>query len=66
MLFRSIWMGGDPSNPSPAVLAASNSAFFQILGIASLVVGFLCYFFLKEPKGSFADAVPEPLALTGR
>ena len=47
-------MGGDAKDPSPAIVAASNSAFFQVLGIAGLIVGFLCYFFLREPKGSFA------------
>ena len=49
-----IWMGGG-ADPSPEVIAASNSAFFQVLGVAGLIVGFLCYFFLREPKGSFAD-----------
>ncbi|MFE4106599.1 MFS transporter [Almyronema epifaneia] len=32
-----------------------NSIFFQTLGIASLIVAFLCFFILKEPKGSFAE-----------
>jgi len=32
-----------------------NSAFFQILGVAGLIVAFLCIFFLDEPQGSFAD-----------
>ncbi|MEA5566859.1 MFS transporter [Anabaena sp. UHCC 0399] len=32
-----------------------NRIFFQTLGIAALIVTFLCYFFLKEPKGSFAE-----------
>jgi len=49
-----MWMGGG-SDPSPEVIAASNSAFFQILGVAGLVVAFFCFFFLKEPKGSFAE-----------
>lgn len=48
------WMGGG-ADPSPAVIAASNSSFFQVLGIAGLIVGFFCMFFLREPKGSFAD-----------
>ena len=48
------WMGGG-ADPSPAVVAASNSAFFQVLGVAGLIVGFFCMFFLREPKGSFAD-----------
>jgi NNP family nitrate/nitrite transporter-like MFS transporter len=52
-----LWMSGGAADaePTPAVIAASNSAFFQVLGIAGLIVGFLCYFVLKEPKGSFAD-----------
>lgn len=50
-----LWMGGG-KDPSPEIIAASNSAFFQVLGIAGLIVGFFCYFFLKEPQGSFADA----------
>lgn len=29
--------------------------FFQTLGIAALIVAFLCLFFLKEPKDSFAE-----------
>lgn len=35
--------------------AVGNQIFFQTLGITALVVGFLCVFFLKEPKGSFAE-----------
>jgi NNP family nitrate/nitrite transporter-like MFS transporter len=50
-----LWMGGDAKDPSPEIIAASNSAFFQVLGVAGLIVGFLCYFYLKEPKGSFAE-----------
>ncbi len=42
--------GGEP------VMAAVNSQFFQVLGVAGLIVAFLCVFFLDEPKGSFADA----------
>ncbi len=34
--------------------ATGNRIFFQTLGVAALVVAFLCAFFLKEPKGSFA------------
>ena len=49
-----LWMGGG-KDPSPEVIAASNSAFFQILGIAGLIVAFFCFFFLKEPKGSFDE-----------
>ncbi|MEL6159962.1 MAG: MFS transporter [Cyanobacteria bacterium J06623_5] len=44
----------------PALVAAGNaaafSAFFQVLGIAGLIVAFLCAFFLDEPKNSFAEA----------
>jgi NNP family nitrate/nitrite transporter-like MFS transporter len=29
--------------------------FFQVLGVTSAIVAFLCFFFLKEPKGSFAE-----------
>ena len=32
-----------------------NRIFFQTLGISALIVTFLCWFFLKEPKGSFAE-----------
>jgi len=32
-----------------------NRVFFQVLGIAAMIVAFLCWFFLKEPKGSFAE-----------
>jgi NNP family nitrate/nitrite transporter-like MFS transporter len=32
-----------------------NRIFFQTLGVAALIVCFLCAFFLKEPKGSFAE-----------
>lgn len=32
-----------------------NRIFFQTLGISALVVAFLCWFFMKEPKGSFAE-----------
>lgn len=35
--------------------ASGDRIFFQILGIAGLIVAFLCWFFLKEPKNSFAD-----------
>ena len=44
----------------PAVVAAgtasANAAFFQVLGVAGLIVGFLCAFFLDEPENSFAEA----------
>lgn len=35
--------------------AVGNQIFFQTLGVAGLIVAFLCAFFLKEPKGSFAE-----------
>jgi NNP family nitrate/nitrite transporter-like MFS transporter len=35
---------------------AGNITFFQILGVAALIVGFLCIFVLEEPKGSFAES----------
>jgi len=41
--------GGEP------VMSAVNAGFFQVLGIAGLIVAFLCVFFLDEPQGSFAD-----------
>ncbi len=49
---------GDEVDPAliASGTAASNAVFFQVLGVAGLVVAFLCAFFLEEPKGSFADA----------
>ena len=38
-----------------AVIAQSNTAFFQVMGVAALIVAFLCFFILKEPKGSFSE-----------
>ncbi len=32
-----------------------NRIFFQVLGVAAVIVAFLCFFVLKEPKGSFAE-----------
>ncbi|PSN17229.1 MFS transporter [filamentous cyanobacterium CCP5] len=29
--------------------------FFQVLGVTGVVVSMLCFFFLREPKGSFAE-----------
>ncbi|MEL6437654.1 MAG: MFS transporter [Cyanobacteria bacterium J06621_8] len=43
------------ANGGEAVMSTVNSQFFQVLGIAGLIVAFLCIFFLKEPKGSFAE-----------
>jgi NNP family nitrate/nitrite transporter-like MFS transporter len=34
---------------------AGNIAFFQVLGVAALIVAFLCFFILQEPKDSFAE-----------
>lgn len=48
------WLGGG-KNPPPAILAQANTIFFQIMGIAALIVAFLCWFILREPKGSFAE-----------
>lgn len=31
-----------------------NQIFFQVLGVTAIIVTFLCAFYLKEPKGSFA------------
>ncbi len=31
-----------------------NRIFFQVLGVTAMIVAFLCWFFLKEPKGSFS------------
>jgi NNP family nitrate/nitrite transporter-like MFS transporter len=41
--------GGEP------VMSAVDAGFFQVLGVAGLIVAFLCVFFLKEPKDSFSD-----------
>ena len=57
-----MWMGGG-KDPSTEIIASSNSAFFQILGTAGLIVAFLCFFFLKEPKGSFAEEHADEKAL---
>jgi len=43
------------ANGGEAIMPIVNSMFFQVLGIAGLIVAFLCVFFLDEPKGSFAD-----------
>jgi nitrate/nitrite transporter NarK len=56
-----LWLSGGAADtePTPEVIAASNSVFFQalgqVLGLAGLIVTFLCSFVPKEPKGSFAD-----------
>ncbi len=45
----------EAANGGEAVMSAVNSSFFQVLGTAGLIVAFLCVFFMKEPKNSFAD-----------
>ncbi|MEA5471976.1 MFS transporter [Spirulina sp. 06S082] len=35
--------------------AAGNRIFFQTLGVSGMIVAFLCWFILKEPKGSFSE-----------
>lgn len=59
----------EAANGGEAVMTAVDAGFFQVLGIAGLIVAFLCMFFLKEPKDSFAEhhmgdsedvATPEP------
>ncbi|MEL7419527.1 MAG: MFS transporter, partial [Cyanobacteria bacterium J06555_3] len=47
--------GSEAANGGEAVMSAVNSGFFQVLGIGGLIVAFLCAFFLKEPKDSFAE-----------
>ncbi|MBE9063662.1 MFS transporter [cf. Phormidesmis sp. LEGE 11477] len=57
LLKEALVPAGDITDPTViAGTAAANAAFFQVLGVAGLVVGFLCAFFLDEPKNSFADA----------
>ena len=58
LLKEALIPSGDGFTPEQiaAGTAAANAAFFQVLGVAGLVVAFLCAFFLDEPKGSFADA----------
>jgi len=48
------WLSGG-EEATPAVIAQSNTVFFWIMGISALIVSFLCFFFLKEPKGSFSE-----------
>ena len=47
--------GSEAANGGEAVMSAVNAGFFQVLGIAGLIVAFLCLFFMKEPKNSFAE-----------
>ncbi len=46
----------EAANGGEALMSAVNAGFFQVLGTAGLIVAFLCIFFLKEPKNSFADS----------
>ncbi len=48
------WLGGG-NNPSEAIIAQANTAFFQIMGTMAIIVAFLCWFILREPEGSFAE-----------
>ena len=48
------WLSGG-GEQTPAIIAQSNTVFFQMMGIAALIVAFMCWFLLKEPKGSFAE-----------
>lgn len=34
---------------------AGDRIFFQVLGTAGVIVSFLCFFFMREPKGSFSE-----------
>ncbi|NEP41574.1 MAG: MFS transporter, partial [Okeania sp. SIO2H7] len=47
-----------------------NRIFFEVLGVAGMIVAFLCAFCLKEPEGSFAEhhegEVPEGLNASDR
>lgn len=49
-----VWLGGG-AEPSAEIVAASNRIFFQIMGVAALIVAALCFVVLKEPQGSFAE-----------
>ena len=48
------WLSGG-AEPTEAVIAQSNVVFFQVMGTSALIVAFLCFFLLKEPKDSFAE-----------
>lgn len=50
------WLGASGGEVSAAILTQRNVIFFQVLGVAALVVAFLCFFILEEPKGSFAES----------
>jgi len=44
---------------------AGNRSFFELLGVAAVIVCFLCAFILKEPKVSKADAVEGDAVFAG-
>lgn len=48
------WIAGG-GEVTPAVIAQANTYFFYTMGTAGLIVAFLCFFVLREPKGSFAE-----------
>lgn len=48
------WLSGG-GEVTPEIIGQANTMFFQIMGVAALIVAFLCWFILKEPKGSFAE-----------
>ena len=48
------WLSGG-GEVTGAVIAQANTVFFQVMGVCALIVAFLCWFLLKEPKGSFAE-----------
>ncbi|MCM1983485.1 MFS transporter [Lyngbya confervoides] len=50
------WLGATGKDVAPEIINRSNVIFFQVLGVAALIVAFLCFFILEEPKGSFAEA----------
>ena len=45
----------EAANGGEAIMSTVDASFFQVLGVAGLIVAFLCAFFLKEPKDSFAE-----------
>ena len=44
---------------------AGNRSFFEVLGIAAVIVCFLCVFILKEPKVIESKDLPEKAMLVG-
>ncbi|ELR97607.1 MFS transporter [Gloeocapsa sp. PCC 73106] len=48
------WLSGG-GEITPAVIGQANTIFFQMMGVVALIVAFLCWFVLKEPKGSFSE-----------